>query len=198
MDIQTSVQKIVEQLEERQGRQPLSPKHIWRQDIDEAVEKLEWNDRSRDTSVIALMAGLHVWNDNLHVSHAYCQQIEYDSTGAYWHAIMHRMEQDYPNSKYWFRQAGNHPVKQSMPQKAADYLQQCPELDKLPERSIADKLKQFRDKQSWSSEQFVDLVRMQESGQGSEETRVMLEQLQQIELRALFDYTYQSVFQSDR
>lgn len=188
------VDDIMKQLKARTKTQALTPKQIWRQDIHQAITELDWNGKQTDPAVIALMAGLHLWNDNLSDSHSYCQQIEYEPTGDYWHAIMHRMEQDYWNSKYWFRQAGSHPVKQAMPRKAADYLKQRAELDRLPRDMITDMLTRFRDQEGWNSSDFVDLVEMQEKGRGTETTRSILEGLQQIEILALMDYTYQKVY----
>lgn len=188
------VDDIMKQLKARTKPQALTPKQIWRQDIHQAITELDWEDAQTDPAVIALMAGLHLLNDNLSDSHSYCQQIEYEPTGDYWHAIMHRMEQDYWNSKYWFRQAGSHPVKQAMPRKAADYLKQRAELDRLPRDTMTDMLTRFRDQESWNSSDFVDLVEMQEKGRGTETTRSILEGLQQIEMLALMDYTYQKVY----
>lgn len=62
---------------------------------------------------IALQAGLFQLHDYLDESHQCSQQIEHegrDRNGDYWHAIMHRREPDYSNSKYWFRSVGNHPI----------------------------------------------------------------------------------------
>jgi len=56
-----------------------------------------------------IMAGLWLYVDDLDRSHDLSQGIP-TATGAYWHAIMHRREGDFSNSKYWFRQVGNHPV----------------------------------------------------------------------------------------
>ncbi len=57
----------------------------------------------------ALQAGLWLYVDDLDASHTVSQQIA-TPTGAYWHAIMHRREADFENSKYWYRKAGNHPA----------------------------------------------------------------------------------------
>lgn len=55
------------------------------------------------------MAGLWLYVDALERSHAISQNLE-DATGCAWHAIMHRREGDFGNSKYWWRRAGSHPA----------------------------------------------------------------------------------------
>lgn len=62
---------------------------------------------------IAVRAGLLLWHDLLDESHRQSQSIEGEgmhAAGDYWHAIMHRRERDYGNSKYWFRRVGRSPV----------------------------------------------------------------------------------------
>ena len=51
-----------------------------------------------------LAAGLWLYVDNLERCHDLCQNLP-DSTGAWWHGIMHRREPDYPNAHYWMRRA---------------------------------------------------------------------------------------------
>ncbi len=51
-----------------------------------------------------LAAGLWLYADNLERCHDLCQNLP-DSTGAWWHGIMHRREPDYPNAHYWMRRA---------------------------------------------------------------------------------------------
>lgn len=57
----------------------------------------------------ALVAGLWLYVDELEKSHSVSQGLS-DSTGAFWHAIMHRREGDFWNSGYWLRQARSHPL----------------------------------------------------------------------------------------
>lgn len=56
-----------------------------------------------------LLAGLWLFVDDLDASHR-ISQTQDDATGCFWHAIMHRREGDFSNSKYWFRRAELHPA----------------------------------------------------------------------------------------
>ena len=60
-----------------------------------------------------LAAGLWLYVDELDRSHRLSQQMS-DPTGAFWHAIMHRREGDFSNSKYWFSRAGQHPAMEQV------------------------------------------------------------------------------------
>jgi hypothetical protein len=55
------------------------------------------------------LAGLWLRFDFLDESHKMSQEIE-TPTGSFWHAIMHRREGDFGNSKYWWRRVGQHPA----------------------------------------------------------------------------------------
>jgi hypothetical protein len=61
-----------------------------------------------------LAAGLWLYIDDLHRSHELSQSMK-DSTGAFWHGIMHRREGDFSNSHYWFDRAGKHPAMNAIP-----------------------------------------------------------------------------------
>lgn len=50
-------------------------------------------------------AGLFLLNGDWKLSHETCQDLQ-SSTGAHWHALVHRHEPDFPNSKYWLRRVG--------------------------------------------------------------------------------------------
>ncbi len=56
-----------------------------------------------------LQAGLWLYVDELDRSHSISQGID-DTTGSYWHGIMHRREGDFGNSHYWFNRVGHHPA----------------------------------------------------------------------------------------
>src|SRR5271154_5224554 len=62
---------------------------------------------------LALLAGLWLWHDGLEESHRISQSIS-DSTGSFWHAVMHRREGDFSNSKYWYARTTGHPVFQTL------------------------------------------------------------------------------------
>lgn len=54
--------------------------------------------------------GLHLLNDDLAASHALSQRHEGEALADYWHAIIHRREGDYGNSRYWFGRVGRIPL----------------------------------------------------------------------------------------
>ena len=62
-----------------------------------------------------LASGLWLYVDDLVRSHTAAQQID-DSTGAWWHGIMHRREGDFANSHYWMRRAEGHPLLAARPE----------------------------------------------------------------------------------
>lgn len=58
-------------------------------------------------------AGLFLLARDWDRSHTISQDL-HDSNGSYWHGILHRIEGDYWNSKYWLRQIGNHTVRKQL------------------------------------------------------------------------------------
>lgn len=56
-----------------------------------------------------LVAGFWLYADDLEASHSISQNLS-SVTGSWWHAVMHRREGDFANSRYWYRQARNHPL----------------------------------------------------------------------------------------
>ena len=57
----------------------------------------------------ALRAGLFLLNGDWQRAHEAAQALD-DPSGAHWHALVHRHEPDYANSKYWLRRAGTSPI----------------------------------------------------------------------------------------
>ncbi len=72
-------------------------------------------------SAQAMLAGLWLWHDFLDQSHAISQGL-HDETGSYWHAITHRREGDFSNSKYWYARCQNHPVRALVGFDADDFV----------------------------------------------------------------------------
>lgn len=73
----------------------------------------------------AVLAGLWLLHGDADASHRQSQSIEDEGRhrcGNYWHAIMHRQEPDYGNSKYWFRRVGQHPIFAELARRADELI----------------------------------------------------------------------------
>lgn len=122
------------------------------------VEHCALNDHVTRT---ALEAGLRLIHDDLDGSHRCSQSIEGAGparTGDYWHAIMHRREPDYGNSKYWFRHVGNHPV---FPHLCEEWLS----LDAAPD--LAPRVTAAAQSGRWNPAAFVDACESAAFGTGT-------------------------------
>ena len=127
----------------------------------------------------ACVSGLWLYHNFLDRSHEISQSL-HNQEGSYWHAVMHRREPDYSNSKYWFRQVGTHPVFEPLAA-AASALANTADVSQGAEFLTA--------QTNWDPMRFVDLCQ-QAAGSGS-----ALEQLcrdvQHREWQLLFDYCWQ-------
>lgn len=134
------------------------------------------------TSQAALKAGMFLLNDFFDDSHSCSQSIEglgTHHTGDYWHAILHRREPDYGNSKYWFRHVGRHPIFDDL----ATYVQKddAPQAGTLRERTgrlIAD--------HRWDPFAFVDLC---EAAERDVSLKAWCERIQYEEMLRLLEWT---------
>jgi hypothetical protein len=130
------------------------------------------------TMAQACLAGLWLRFDFLDESHSISQSI-HNPTGSFWHAIMHRREPDYGNSKYWFRQVSDHPIFVSLCSAARDLAAAT-----KPGSNASFLARQNR----WDAFRFVDLV---ESSTGTQSTTESLcREIQRREWELLFDYCY--------
>jgi hypothetical protein len=124
------------------------------------------------------LAGLWLRHDFLDESHAISQQIKTPS-GSYWHAIMHRREPDFGNSKYWFHRVGPHPVFEPL----------CAAARELAIDSRAGKATGALARQSqWDPFEFVDLC--QRATDESSPLYSLCQQIQQREWELLFAYCH--------
>jgi hypothetical protein len=124
----------------------------------------------------ACRSGLWLYHDFLEEAHTISQEIE-TPEGSYWHALVHRREPDFGNSKYWFRRVGPHPIFESLRIAAARLAHDAP----------ADAA--FLRKQSaWDAFAFVDLCEV--ALRGRTECELLCRQIQQREWELLFDHCY--------
>ncbi|MBW7474426.1 hypothetical protein K0T92_06685 [Paenibacillus oenotherae] len=189
--------RIMEVLESRQQLPELLPAGVWNSALDEEIAALDSLPGAASKAMIALKAGLHLCNDSLDKSHSYSQEIEDDATGCYWHGLMHRMEGDYSNAKYWFYNAGAHPALGTIGRNAAQWLSRM-EISAKAEGRMADMLQEMGRQQAWNPALLTDAVALQESGRAGEDTREILQHLQQLELAGLLAYSRDAAASGNR
>jgi hypothetical protein len=124
----------------------------------------------------ALLAGLWLWFDWLDESHRISQGIDTPS-GSYWHAIMHRREGDFGNSKYWLARCRSHPAMTALAAQAASVVNSFP-ADKSLLRIVMN---------GWNPDAFVDLVETVHESPNDPRHRVAVS-LQRLEWQTLFDH----------
>ncbi|MFC4777941.1 hypothetical protein ACFO9Q_14165 [Paenibacillus sp. GCM10023252] len=182
------LQAVLDTLAQRTSLQPLSPKQVWNPSLVQQISSLTLP-HSSHPATIALLTGLHLRNDSIDRAHAYAQQIEDDSTGMYWHAIIHRMEGDYSNAKYWFRMTGHHPAMTGLYERASLQLPSLISSSQLTPHVESSLQSIIRQPDIWDAVQFTSLVQQHQQGSTSNEAASVLEQLQLYEVASLFDYT---------
>ena len=96
---------------------------------------------------------------------------------SFWHAIMHRREGDFWNSKYWYARCRNHPALAEIAMHAK------PLLATLTDKPLAGRL----GRGGWDTDAFVDWV--EEVSAGSDPSnRELAVKLQRVEWQALFEH----------
>jgi len=123
-----------------------------------------------------LLAGLWLYFDWLDESHRISQSLE-TPTGSFWHAIMHRREGDFANSKYWYARARPHPSLATLGAQAPRLINTLP-ADKSLLKLIAT---------GWNAAAFVDLVE-QVHDKPNDPRHPAAVALQRLEWQVLFDH----------
>jgi hypothetical protein len=126
------------------------------------------------------LSALWLWHDFLDESHHISQEID-TVEGSYWHAIMHRREPDYGNSKYWLRRVGQHAIFPALCRAARGLASQA-KLDE-PAAFLASQ-------DQWDAPRFVDLCEAIARGRSGCDT--LARQIARAEWELLFDHCYRA------
>jgi hypothetical protein len=90
---------------------------------------------------------LLLWHDHWEEAHTIAQSDEGDPDHDFLHGMIHRREEDFANSKYWFRSAGNHPCLPLIAARVKTISSHNSLVDKLTAEGV------------WNPLRFVDLVK---------------------------------------
>jgi hypothetical protein len=112
-----------------------------------SLERLDWTNVAKARQGEVLRAGALWLHGFLDESHSVAQGIA-SAEGSYWHALMHRSEGDFSNSKYWYRRVGRHAI-------FPDLLAATRQLKIGPESFEAGLL----DSEDWDPFRFVDAMK---------------------------------------
>ncbi|MEC0228947.1 hypothetical protein [Paenibacillus alba] len=143
----------------------------------------------QETYGLAIKAGLYLLNESLDKSHDIAQEIT-NATGSYWHALMHRMEGDYSNSKYWFNDVGHHPIFSSLIGCVREYLN-VKDLADLDNDALRQKLEVLITSPVWNPCVFIDVVELQVSLVQNPIVDGWLRHIQRYEMQLLLQYCYE-------
>ena len=89
----------------QQTQQPPTPHALGQSSPDDLFDaKVTRPDEAR-----CVLAGLWLFADELDRAHRIVQDVA-SSSGSFWHAIVHRREGDFSNSRYWYARCAGHPV----------------------------------------------------------------------------------------
>ncbi|HEX8911430.1 MAG TPA: hypothetical protein VF796_03650 [Humisphaera sp.] len=131
---------------------------------------------ARRDAAAAVLAGLWLWHDWLDESHRLSQEI-HNPTGSYWHAVMHRREGDFWNSKYWYAKCRGHPA----------HARAAALAKPIVAASTAVEAKRFAG--GWDPDALVDLAEAADGKPAGDPARQLAVALQRAEWSALFAET---------
>lgn len=173
----------------------LYPEDVWDETLDIRIARVVggYGSGKEEEYARAVLSGLHLWNESLDKSHTLSQGI-HNPTGSYWHGIMHRMEGDYSNAKYWFHRVGNHPVFPLLHAKVREILAGLEPQPWKPAEPLGGMLRSLESAPTWQPELFIDCVRLQVSSLRDQEAERHLRRIQRMELMLLLEYSYGQAF----
>lgn len=126
----------------------------------------------------AAVAGLWLLHDWLDRSHTISQGIE-TATGSFWHAIMHRREGDFNNSKYWYGKCRNHPSMAEMAHRGSQVV--AASSASAQARSVVQR--------GWDPYALVDFIESFYDAADDHPPLKLAQELQRLEWEILFDHT---------
>jgi len=147
-------------------------------ELDTALEGLSRVMKLRPPNQQLVRALVLLWHDHLDAAHAISQGIE-NTGGSLVHAIMHRREPDYSNSKYWWRRVGKPPCFPEIARRVADLLKA------KGERDLAAKLVP---RGEWDAFALVDACEAAADLPASDEKVGALREIQRIESEVVLEY----------
>lgn len=139
-----------------------------------------------------IRAALYVQNDDLKAAHAICQPMGRALPEAnYWHGLIHRRESDFDNARSWFQRAESPGMAAALYKAVYDLLQRAIQMPDYGDARVH-ALAFFRHLQelgAWDALYCLDLCR-QCANEGSEAMRLLLEDIQRVEVETVFDWTF--------
>lgn len=188
----TPLADLAARLESRPSPPSLAPKAPWNESLQMILQDMEPPELLGRASLadealgVAVKSGLFLWNDSLAESHTLSQNI-HNATGSYWHGIMHRREPDYNNSKYWFRQVGDHAIFPDLRRHALAIFGDPMHASEYGRR----RHDQVEGSAAWDPFAFVDWCAEAASNSGIQSDAArLLEAVQLIEIELLLAYSY--------
>jgi hypothetical protein len=159
------------------GPKPRSGVHS-KAELETVFESLLPDSLHPSTSLDPVRALVLLWHDQLDAAHTISQDIE-NPDGSFVHAIMHRREPDYWNSKYWWRRVGKHPCFPEITRRVAELLKAKDERD-LSAKLIP--------RGEWDAFAFVDACEAAADFPASDERVSSLREIQKIETEVALEH----------
>src|SRR5207245_5710219 len=108
----TEVAAVAAELARRPSHPPLVARGVYSEELRQRLNAIQPEAMFAEEAIVsprdamAVLAGLHLWNDDLAECHPIAQGIE-TPTGSYWHGPVPRREPDYSTASPGFQAAGD-------------------------------------------------------------------------------------------